>query len=440
MSPQEPPCRAVDALRFLGPGFILSAAVVGSGELIATTALGARAGYSLLWVVLASCLVKVTVQLEYGRYCIVHGRPSLQAWNADAGPRLGGRHWSLYAALAFLMSTWFGAAGMMGAAAEVVSQLSPRAPLALWLGLLAAGLSLLVFHGRYRPVELGAGLLNLAFVSTILYCNIALLGTAYAYALDDLVSGLRFQMPAGALGLAAAVFGITGVGSGEIVMYPYWCLEKGYAAWTGPRDGSEEWARRARGWIRVMKIDALMAMAAYTIVTCGFYLLGAALLRPQGGIADGNLLVAQLSRLFTAVLGEGSRAVFMVCAASVLFSSLFSNTAGLSRLWADLLGIFRLIDVREPSRRRRAVAVLAWILPAAWALVYLTIQKPLFLVTLMGISNAAFLLVVGWQAARFRYRHSDPRLRPSAAYDVALWLSLAAIVTVAVVLVRSAMR
>jgi hypothetical protein len=289
-------------------------------------------------------------------------------------------------------------------------------------------------------VELTAGLLNLAFVSTILYCNIAILRTEYSYRLSDLAAGLSFQMPKESLGLAAAVFGITGIGSGEIVMYPYWCLEKGCAAWTGPRDNSEDWARRARGWIRVMQLDAVLAMIAYTIVTCGFYLLGAALLRPQGDIADGSRLVAQLSGLFTGVLGERSRAVFMVCAGSVLFSSLFSNTAGLSRLWVDLLGLFRLIDLREARQRQRVIAVLAWILPAVWALVYLTIQRPLFLIMLMGISNALFLLVVGWQALRFRHLHSDPRLRPSAAYDAALWLSLAAIAAVAGLLLRSAVR
>jgi len=39
----DPPTNPIKALRFLGPGFILFAAVVGSGELIATTALGAKA-------------------------------------------------------------------------------------------------------------------------------------------------------------------------------------------------------------------------------------------------------------------------------------------------------------------------------------------------------------------------------------------------------------
>ena len=52
-------------LKYLGPGFILSASVVGSGELIATTSLGAKAGFVTLWVILVSCLVKIVLQLEF---------------------------------------------------------------------------------------------------------------------------------------------------------------------------------------------------------------------------------------------------------------------------------------------------------------------------------------------------------------------------------------
>ena len=36
---KEPPISLSGKLRFLGPGFILSASIVGSGELIATTVL-----------------------------------------------------------------------------------------------------------------------------------------------------------------------------------------------------------------------------------------------------------------------------------------------------------------------------------------------------------------------------------------------------------------
>ncbi|WP_285293884.1 hypothetical protein [Aureimonas altamirensis] len=42
----EPPVGWRHSLRHLGPGLILSASIVGSGELIATTTLGAQAGFA----------------------------------------------------------------------------------------------------------------------------------------------------------------------------------------------------------------------------------------------------------------------------------------------------------------------------------------------------------------------------------------------------------
>ena len=41
-------------------------------------------------------------------------------------------------------------------------------------------------------------------------------------------------------------------------MYPYWCVEKGYARFVGQRDGSAAWTARARGWIRVMHLDIVV--------------------------------------------------------------------------------------------------------------------------------------------------------------------------------------
>ena len=61
-------------------------------------------------------------------------------------------------------------------------------------------------------------------------------------------------------------------------MYPYWCIEKGYARFVGPRSGDAAWTARARGWIRVMHLDILCSLVVYTVATVAFYLLGAAVL------------------------------------------------------------------------------------------------------------------------------------------------------------------
>src|SRR5262249_10588708 len=83
----EPPRDFLGILRRLGPGLIIAASIVGSGELIATTKTGAQAGISLLLLIVIGCVIKVFVQVELGRFAISHGESTLAAINTLPGPR-----------------------------------------------------------------------------------------------------------------------------------------------------------------------------------------------------------------------------------------------------------------------------------------------------------------------------------------------------------------
>src|ERR687892_2334538 len=83
----EPPRSFWGILKRIGPGMILSASIVGSGELIATTTLGAEVGYIALWIILLSCFIKPAVQSEFGRYVIASGETGAEGFNHVPGPR-----------------------------------------------------------------------------------------------------------------------------------------------------------------------------------------------------------------------------------------------------------------------------------------------------------------------------------------------------------------
>ena len=83
----------------------------------------------------------------------------------------------------------------------------------------------------------------------------------------------------------------------ELVAYPYWCLEKGYARFAEPRDATDQWQRRTRGWIRVMGVDVLNCMVIYTLATIAFYLLGASILQGMGILPQGSEMVKILSNM-----------------------------------------------------------------------------------------------------------------------------------------------
>lgn len=428
----DPPAGFFASIRYLGPGLILSAAIVGSGELIATTTLGAKAGFAVLWVILLGCFLKVAVQLQFGRHAIIHGQSSFGAWNAGPGLRLFDLHWSVFFAVLYLLGMLIGQGGVLGGAAQAAQFALPGTDARVLAAVIAILLAALVFRQSYRHVEFLAALFNFLFTALILWSVAAVQTTDFAFGLRDVGSGLSFDVPPGALTLALTAFGITGLSAGEIFVYPSWCLEKGYAAWAGPRDGSEAWVRRARGWIRVMQYDAFVSLVVYTTATVAFYFLGASVLAPRGDVVDGTDVIQRLSQIFTNTLGLQTLALFMVGAFVVLFSTAYSNLAGHSRLWRDFFGVAGLIDANDPAARRRTLMILAWIIPAFWCVAYVAVQKPIALVVVLGLTNSVFLLVVAWQAAVYRYREPEPLLAPSRTFDIFLGLSILAIGVMAI--------
>ena len=93
---ETPPTSMMGILKRLGPGLIVAGSIVGSGELIATTKTGAEAGFWLLWLIVIGCVIKVFVQVEFGRYTISSGKTSLFGLNEVPGPainyQLGGKN------------------------------------------------------------------------------------------------------------------------------------------------------------------------------------------------------------------------------------------------------------------------------------------------------------------------------------------------------------
>ncbi len=77
----ESPKGLLNVIRHIGPGIILSGSVIGSGELLVTTRMGARFGTIFLWGVILCCVIKYFVQVEFGRYCISNNLTSIQAFN-----------------------------------------------------------------------------------------------------------------------------------------------------------------------------------------------------------------------------------------------------------------------------------------------------------------------------------------------------------------------
>jgi len=418
---REPPTGFLGALRSIGPGLILAGAIVGSGELIATTVLGAENGYSLLWLILLSCVVKVVVQDAIGRYAIATGETGLEGLNRVPGPRLGAS-WPVWFWLLMVSAVMFPVGGMLGAVGEVLNGLAPSVSVTAWVWIIDAVTLALLLGGRYAIIEKTSMALVCLFTVVTVGAACLLMTDPTYFSWSDILAGLSFQRPDGGLATAAAVFGATGVGAGELIMYPYWCIEKGYARYAGPPDGSSAWLRRVQGWTKVMRVDVGGALVVYTLSTVAFYLLGAGVLSKLGAPPAGANMVAALSNMYTATLGPWSLPLFLAGAVAVFYSSIFSATAAHGRILAD----FAVVNgwcKRDDYRRRllliRLAVIAALLIPT---LCFFLINEPVFMVKIGGVAQALMLPVIGFSTIYLDRTRMPGTIRANGWTRLALWI------------------
>lgn len=428
---REPPLSFWRKLKFLGPGFILSASIVGSGELIATTTLGAKAGFTAFWIILVSCLVKVAVQLEFGKHTILTGETAMQAFNKLPGFRVGKGKWPVWAVFLLTVFKLVQIGGMLGGSAIVLNMLYPAFSIFTWTLIIALVVASLIYKGYYLLVEKFSLIMIVLFTILTITSLYFLKYTVYSFSLSDILYGLQFKLSGEVVGIAIGAFGITGVASDEIIAYNYWCIEKGYAAYTGPRKEDHEWKKRANGWIKVMYLDAVVAMIVYTAVTAAFYLLGAAVLHDRNSIPFGNEVIETLALMYTQSLGPGIKNIYLVGAFFVLFSSLFATLAAWTRLFSDIFGRLGWIDFFNLAQRKKMISALSWIFPIMWACMYLFIKLPVIMILSGGIVGSILLFIVVFAALHFRYKRQQV-FKPNAFYDTALWISAISIVGVGI--------
>jgi Mn2+/Fe2+ NRAMP family transporter len=426
----DPPRTLGGILRRIGPGLILSASIVGSGELIATTTLGAEVGYVAMWVIILSCLIKPAVQSEFGRYIIATGETGAEAFLHSPGPKIAGVNWIVWAWAVMCLITWFQIGAMFGGVGQVLVLLWPAVPIEAWvIGL--CGLSLLLLlGGGYARIEGIATVKVGLFTMLTFLCAMLMVRQPEHFSWSQIREGFEFQLPGAGLATAIAVFGITGVGASELFMYPYWCVEKGYARFTGKRDGSAEWRDRALGWIRVMNVDILASMVIYCVATVAFYMLGAGILHSQGLVPSAGDMIPVLSRMYTQTLGTWSLPLFYLGAIATLYGTIFAATAGNSRVLADVLRLTGLFQRGDYAARLRIRNLIVWFHLVVPVLLFFVFRNPVGMVKAGGVAQALMLPLLSLGGLYMRHRGLPKEVAPGILPTAGLWFAALTITSV----------
>lgn len=424
---KNPPTTLGGILKSIGPGLIISAGIVGSGELIVTTKLGADHGFTLLWFIIFGCFIKVFVQVELGRYAITQGKSTLDAMNSLPGFRIAGVGWLVWAWIFMFVATFFQLAGIVSGISEVFKLGgNEKVPNWLWAVIITGSCSVLLTIGKYQFIEKFSTIMVALFTLFTIAAVFSLNWTDYAISGKDIVEGLSFGIP-DKIVTAFAAFGVIGVGASELIYYPYWCLEKGYATSVGKRnpDGNNaDWDNRAQGWIRVLKVDAWVSLIIYTGATIAFYLLGAAVLNGGGHEVTDKTLMPILSTMYEVSFGKAGLIIFVVGAIIVLYSTVFISTATNARLFADLFKIFKFVDADNEKHRQASIWWTCLLLPMFYLAVSLIFpDRQLGLVFAGAIAQALMLPFLAGAALYFHYKVTPKNLKPGKVWVTSLWVS-----------------
>ncbi|MEI8021517.1 MAG: hypothetical protein WCH39_25130, partial [Schlesneria sp.] len=193
---------------------------------------------------------------------------------------------------------------------------------------------------------------------------------------------------------------------------------------------------RARGWIRVMYLDAWVSMVVFTISTVAFFFMGATVLHPQGLAPQGKDMILTLSRMFVDSFGTWTQIAFLIGAGAVLFKTLYLSAAGNARLAADLFNLAGIVRYRDPHQRGRVIHWISLLIPVIALSLFLAFKEPKWMVVVGGFGQALTLPIITASTIYFRYRKLDRRLTPPLILDILLWIAFVSITLVAIYALR----
>ncbi|MEC7556872.1 MAG: Nramp family divalent metal transporter [Planctomycetota bacterium] len=440
---KTPPKTWGGMLMAIGPAIVVSGSVIGSGELINVPIQAAKFGFVLFWAVILSCLIKYFLQVELGRYCLVHNRTTIQALNQVPGPKFRGTGWiGILYIFGYTISV-VTVGGIMAATAGLFTSVMPLGSDANtstigWGLIIFAIVGGVLWFSLYGALEKLIAFLVCGFSLSVVVALLLLIfspNPKYPLTMADVTSGMTFSLgePAqrGAILFAViSLLGALGTTANEMFMYPYWILEKGYGDNLGSPD-DEGWVDRAKGWIKVLQLDAGVATLLAGVITAAYFLVGCAILHKKGEVPSGMKVVEQLSQIYTETYGAWSYGVFMFGGFCTLFSTIVVVVAASGRMWTDLLSSMGTFEYENPTARRKYNRIFQNIYLAAF--LGLTIYSSVFganpaeLVILGQWVNGVFntpLLMIGVLYLAYQ---TDKRLRMSTVTSLLLIATAAAI-------------
>jgi manganese transport protein len=330
----EPPEKLSGILKVLGPSFAIAAVTVGSGELIATTAAGARVGIVALWFLIISLIIKIGLQYEISRYGLVANETPHAIFDKVPG-KIRGHSWAYWwVVLNWIIVENLLYVGVFFGAGVLFHYLTLQIIPLQYATLVVLAITIIPALRGYDFVE------DLATVVVLSLVVLTTIGAGltffspYALSMNEIAYGLSFNLPSGGIAVLLAVIGITGIAPVELIGYAHYVQETGYGKLAGPRN-LDGWRERMEGWLRVMKIDVVASLILMMITTVAFFIIGSTVVAALGEYPSGPQLAVYLGRAYRNLFGAFGYWLLIIGGFFALYSTLFGKLQILVVAWPD---------------------------------------------------------------------------------------------------------
>jgi Mn2+/Fe2+ NRAMP family transporter len=356
--------------KLAGPGLIVAASGIGSGDVVSATVGGANYGVVLLWAVAIGAFFKFVLNEGIARWQLATGTTVLEGW-AEHLPRwVIGYFWIYLVVWTIAVS-----AALTNAAGLGITNLTGGAIAQSWgavLHSLAGGI--FVALGGYANFEkLVKGLVGVMGFS-ILVCAVLTFDQTAAVLRGLLVP----TIPAGGGAQVLSLIGGIG-GSISMLSYNYWMREEGLRG--------APVLRYVRGDVAIAYLfTALFGMSIMLLANQTFYLAGL-------GVTDAQA-VPRMAQRMGDVLGVFGVYAFSVGFWAAVFASLLGVWQSTPYLFADVYAIFRKLPEEERRAATQTVSP-----PYRWALLFMTLVplpfaflgRPILIVMTFTIIGSLFI-------------------------------------------------
>ena len=404
--PEAPPLR-----RVLGPGIILVATALGSGEYVIWPFVTANLGLTVLWAAVVAVAVQFFINMEVERYTLATGETAITGFT-----RLWKPWWFLFIVMAVVPNVWPGfATGAATCLSFVIGGLDVR--LVAILGLIAVGITLTASPVVYQTVE---KFQTVIIAGVVVWLVIAVVAGTTADAWGDFISGFGSfgsipfsENEAVTAAVIAGAIAFAGSGGCGNLAVSNWVRDKGMgmghyiprivSPMTGEQEAvpstgttfpdTEENRARWKAWWKVANTE--QAITFWLIGTAGIVILSVLAYSTLYGQETGEDFdfIQKEGEVLKEIVAPWFGTLFWMAGFFKLLSTTLGNFDYVSRITADAVKINAAADSKRWSESRIYGATVWMLVIVGIAILFVFTEQPLVLLVISSALSAIVMFI-----------------------------------------------